>query len=523
MDYKTLWDNDVILDLLLSRTNENPYIFEIEKYILNYKLPIYISSSQLSSIKITLSECLKNSNININDILRRFVETHDVRVLKTPSYIDIDRWYSDDDIEKELIKLTAEAFDLYILTRDEKFLEAIKDKGVHPKDFISFVSNSTENQKISMLDLTRETLYIYNKIEKNMDKVIKESNFILGPEVKQLEEKTAKYLGVKHCIGCSSGTDALVLSLRALAIKLKGKEYFDKTDEIITTPFTFAATGDAILRAGATPVFIDIDLDTYTIDTEKIKEYLKTSKNVVGIIPVHLYGHPANMDEIMQIAKEYNLFVIEDVAQAFGGMWDNKKLGSIGTTGCFSFFPSKNLGGFGDGGMVSTNDDELAEIVRMLIKHGGKDKYNVDHIGYNARLDTLQAAIILAKFDIIDDFNKKRRKIAKLYTEGLKEIEWLKTPIEKEKAYHVFHQYTILLTGKNREEIQERLKQQGISTMVYYPYPLHKMKVFISNGMKVYGSLQNSEYAAKNVLSLPIEPLYDEKTIYKVIEKLSDM
>jgi dTDP-4-amino-4,6-dideoxygalactose transaminase len=523
MYYKILWDNDVILDLLSSRTDENPYIFEIEKYILNYKIPIYISSSQLSIIKITLSECLKNSNININDILRRFVETYDVRVLKTPSYIDIYKWYSDDDIEKELIKLTAEAFDLYILTRDEKFLETVKDKGVHPKDFVYFISNSTVNQKINMLDLTRETLYIYHKIEKNMDKVIKESNFILGSEVKQLEEKTAKYLGVKHCIGCSSGTDALVLSLRALAIKLKEKEYFDKTDEIITTPFTFTATGDAILRAGATPVFIDIDLDTYTIDTEKIKEYLKTSKNVIGIIPVHLYGHPANMDEIVRIAKENNLFVIEDVAQAFGGMWDNKKLGSIGTAGCFSFFPSKNLGGFGDGGMVSTNDDDLAEIVRMLIKHGGKDKYNVDHIGYNARLDTLQAAIILAKFDIIDDFNKKRRNIAKLYTEGLKEIEWLKTPIEKEKAYHVFHQYTILLTGKSRDEVQERLKQQGISTMVYYPYPLHKMKVFISNGMKVYGSLQNSEYAAKNVLSLPIEPLYDEKTIYKIIEKLREM
>jgi len=523
MDYKILWDSNVILDLLLLRTKDNPYVFEIEKYVSDNKIPIYISSSQLQNIKFTLSEHLKNANINanVNDILRRFVETHDVRVLKTPSYIDIDKLYSDDDIENELIRLTAETFDLYILTRDEKFLETVKKKGIHPKDFISFISNGNEKQKINMLDLTRETLYIYHKIEKNMDKVIKESNFILGPEVKQLEEKTANYLGVKHCIGCSSGTDALVLSLRALAIKLKGKEYFDKTDEIITTPFTFTATGDAILRAAATPVFIDIDLDTYTIDTSKIKEYLKTSKNVVGIIPVHLYGHPANMDEIMQIAKEYNLFVIEDVAQAFGGMWDNKKLGSIGTTGCFSFFPSKNLGGFSDGGMVSTNDDELAEVIRMLIKHGGKDKYNVDHMGYNARLDTLQAAIILAKFDIIDDFNERRRKIAKLYTETLKEIQWLKTPIEKEKAYHVFHQYTILLKNKNREELQEKLKQKGISTMIYYPYPLHKMKVFINNGMKVYGDLQNSEFAAKNVLSLPIEPLYDEEIINKVLESFN--
>ena len=161
-------------------------------------------------------------------------------------------------------------------------------------------------------------------------------------------------------------------------------------------------------------------------------------------------------------------------------------------------------------------------VLCIMERKWGKDKYNVDHIGYNARLDTLQAAIILAKFDIIDDFNERRRKIAKLYTEGLKEIKWLKTPIEKEKAYHVFHQYTILLTGKNREDVQERLKQQGISTMVYYPYPLHKMKVFINNGMKVYGNLQNSEYTAKNVLSLPIEPLYDEKVVYNVLEGLSE-
>ena len=294
-------------------------------------------------------------------------------------------------------------------------------------------------KQIPMLDLQLEYQYMKSDIDTAIKKCLDHQKWILGPEVEELENKIAAYLGVKHCIGASSGTEALVLSLRALAIKLKGQEYFDKTDEIITTPFTFTATGDAILRAGTTPVFVDIDPTTYNIDPANIWKYLtqnsklqtRNSANVVGIIPVHLYGQPCNMDEIMKIAKEYNLFVLEDVAQAFGGAWNGstgpalslskgspQKLGSVGTTGAFSFFPSKNLGGFGDGGMVSTNDDELAELMRMLLKHGGKDKYNVDHIGYNARLDTLQAAILLAKFKYIDEFNEKRRRIAEIYNYG---------------------------------------------------------------------------------------------------------
>ena len=255
--------------------------------------------------------------------------------------------------------------------------------------------------------------------------------------MKELEDKIAEYLGVRHCIGVSSGTDALVLSLRALAIKLKGQEYFDRNDKIITTPFTFTATGDAILRAGATPVFVDIDPATYNIDPAKIRESLahrqtpiaSRPSNVVGILPVHLYGQACNMDEIMAIAKKHNLFVLEDVAQAFGGMWQGKKLGSMGDLSAFSFFPSKNLGAFGDGGMVSTDDQELARLVIMLLKHGGKDKYNVDHIGYNARLDTLQAAVLLAKFKYVDEFNDRRRKIAGLYNEGLKGLDGLALPI----------------------------------------------------------------------------------------------
>ncbi len=376
-----------------------------------------------------------------------------------------------------------------------------------------------EMKSVPMLDLKLEYDYMKKDIDAAIARCLEHQKWIFGPEVRELEQSIAKYLDVKHCIGASSGTEALVLSLRALAIKLKGREYFDKTDEIITTPFTFTATGDAILRAGATPVFVDIDPVTYNIDPWQIRHALSSmpsAKNVVGIIPVHLYGQACNMDEIMSIAKERNLFVIEDIAQAFGGGWKNKKLGAFGSTGCFSFFPSKNLGGFGDGGMVSTNDDEIADLVRMLLKHGGKDKYNVDHIGYNARLDTLQAAILLAKFKHIDEFNSKRKKIASYYSERLKNITNISIPTHTANADHVFHQYTLRVEGGKRDALQKFLKEKGIDSMVYYPVPLHKMKVF-DNRFKTGSELNASEQAVNEVLSLPIEPLQaDEVTSYVI-------
>lgn len=377
---------------------------------------------------------------------------------------------------------------------------------------------------IPMLDLHAEYLYMKSDIDVALSRCLEHQKWILGPEVKELEDKIAGYLGVKHCIGVSSGTEALVLSLRALAIKTKGKEYFDREDGIITTPFTFTATGDAILRAGATPVFVDIDPVTYNIDTVKIREYLaEISNKIVGIIPVHLYGQACEMDKIMATAKEHNLFVVEDVAQAFGGKWKGKSLGSIGTSGAFSFFPSKNLGGFGDGGMVSTNEDEIAGLVRMLLKHGGKDKYNVDHIGYNARLDTIQAAVLLAKFKYIDEFNERRRKIADMYTKGLSSVKDLVLPVTHHPlpitdSYHVYHQYTI--RTERRDELQAHLKEKGISTMVYYPFPLHRMNVFGEGMGKIFGNLINAESACRSVLSLPIEPLQSREDTDLIISSV---
>lgn len=389
--------------------------------------------------------------------------------------------------------------------------------------------------QIPMLDLLAEYEYMKADIDAAIAKCLGHQKWILGPEVKELEQKIAAYLGVKHCIGCASGTEALVLSLRALAIQRKGQEYFDRTDEIITTPFTFTATGDAILRSGGTPVFVDIDPLTYNIDISEMREYVTSrasrltphESRVVGILPVHLYGQSCDMSAIQDTAREHGLFVVEDVAQAFGGMWENRKLGSVGNAGAFSFFPSKNLGGFGDGGMVSTSDDETAELVRMLLKHGGRDKYNVDHIGYNARLDTLQAAVLLAKFKYIDEFNDRRRKIAALYNKGLGGIAGLVLPDADTLSplvdmYHVYHQYTVRILNGKRDALQKHLQEKGVSTMVYYPFPLHKMKVFGEGRAKVHGELVHSERACAEVLSLPVEPLMGEDAAAHIIQHIHE-
>lgn len=368
-----------------------------------------------------------------------------------------------------------------------------------------------------MLDLRREYEYMKRDIDLSLEKCLGHQKWILGPEIEELENKLAAYLGVKHCVGVSSGTEALVISLRALAIKMKDEEYFSKEEVIITTPFTFTATGDAILRSGATPVFVDIDMATYNIDVNKIKGCLNSTSNVIGIIPVHLYGMACRMDKIMSMAKEHNLFVLEDVAQAFGGMWNGQKLGAIGTVGAFSFFPSKNLGCFGDGGMIATNDDKIAEIGRMLLKHGGKDKYDVMHIGYNARLDTIQAAVLLAKLKYVDEFNVHRNKIAEIYNEELKGMEGLSLPVFDVKC--VYHQYTVRTS--RRKDLQTYLKEKGISTMIYYPVPLHRQRLFHKNS-QILKNLDRSEIASSEVLSLPIGPCQTEEDTMYVASVIKD-
>lgn len=366
-------------------------------------------------------------------------------------------------------------------------------------------------KEISIINLQTQYKHIKKDIDKVIQKCLKHQQWILGPQVRELEEKIAQYLCVKHCISVASGSDALLLSLRALAIKLKKREFFNPDEKIITSPLTFTATGNAILKSGASPIFVDIDPTTYNLDTNKLEECFKKNSNVIGVIPVHLYGQACNMDRIKNLSQKYNLFVLEDVAQAFGGKWKNKKLGSLGDLGAFSFFPSKNLGGFGDGGMVATNSDELAQLIKILTKQGGENKNNAIHIGYNSRLDTLQAAVLLTKLKYVDSFNAKRRKITEMYNDRLSNIKNIATPhVPNKNCYHVYHQYTLRVLNNKRNALQKHLENNHIQTMIYYPIPLHKMKTFSG---KPQQALPEAERACREILSLPIDPFLRDKEI----------
>jgi len=373
--------------------------------------------------------------------------------------------------------------------------------------------------KVPLLDLKRQYAHMKVEIDDAIARVLEHQQWILGPEVAEFEAAMARYLGVLHAVGVASGTDALVLALRALALQRKGKEFFDRDDEIITTPFTFVATADAILHAGATPVFADIDPATFNIDPQRVEAAV--TPKTVGIIPVHLYGQPCEMERILDTARRHGLFVLEDVAQALGAEYRDRKAGSIGDIAAFSFFPSKNLAAFGDAGLVATADDGLAEWVRRLRKHGGKDKYNVDVLGYNSRLDTLQAAILLARLPHLDDFNCRRRQLARTYSESLNDCRGICVPMEARDRTHVFHQYTLRISGVRREALQIHLKRCGIDTAVYYPVPLHRMRL-LEGRCRSNGILREAELASSEVFSIPIEPLIAESEFEYVISSVKE-
>lgn len=346
--------------------------------------------------------------------------------------------------------------------------------------------------KITSLDLKRQYESIREEINKAVLEVIASQSFILGPYVESFERNIAKFCNVKHSIGVSSGTDAILLALMACGIK--------SGDEVITTPFTFFATAGSIVRLGAVPVFVDIDPFTYNIDGNKIASAV--NKRTKAILPVHLYGQCADMDVILKIAHANGLMVIEDAAQAIGSIYNRKKAGSLGNIGCFSFYPSKNLGGYGDGGLVTTNDDELAEFIKLLRVHGSKPKYYHSYIGINGRLDAIQAAVLSVKLKYLEGWSEKRRSAASYYNGQLERLP-IKLPKTAPYNTHIFHQY-VIATPK-RDDLMEYLKQHGIETVIYYPVPLHLQKCFEHLGYKK-GDLPESERASHETLALPIFP-----------------
>ncbi|OZM57484.1 erythromycin biosynthesis sensory transduction protein eryC1 [Lottiidibacillus patelloidae] len=363
--------------------------------------------------------------------------------------------------------------------------------------------------EIPPFTLESEIEELKTEINSAINNVLQSGQFIMGKNVKMLEKEIASYLGTKHAVAVNSGTDALVIALQAAGIK--------KGDEVITTPFTFFATAEAIHAIGAQPIFVDIDEKTFNINPNEIESVI-TSKTT-AILPVHLYGQSANMTEIMTIAYKHKLKVIEDVAQAFGATYKGKKLGSIGEAGCLSFFPTKNLGCYGDGGMIVTNNDELAEKAAMLRSHGSKEKYHHEMLGYNSRLDEIQAAILRVKLPYIDKWNNARRSVALNYQKLLGHINEITLPYEDDDCYHVYHQYTTKISNEKRDIVKDYLTKSNIGSMIYYPIPVHQLNIYSNNKKMII----NSEKLTKEVLSLPIWPqmTYDKQVF--IAEKLQEV
>lgn len=364
---------------------------------------------------------------------------------------------------------------------------------------------------IPLIDLKAQYEEIKKEIQEAISKVLEKQNFILGENVEKLEEEIARYCNVKYAVGVASGTDALILSLVSLGIK--------EGNEVITTPFTFFATAEAISKVRAKPVFVDIDERTFNINPELIEE--KITEKTRAIIPVHLFGQMADMKKINEIARKYNLKVIEDAAQAIGAEQKIKdsfeKAGSLSDAGCFSFFPSKNLGGYGDGGMVVTNNLEIAEKIKLLRVHGSRKKYIHQIIGYNSRLDEIQAAILRVKLKYLDKWNKKRRENAAIYNSLLK--DFLEIPYCEDFNRHTYHLYTVKC--EKRDGLQQHLKNYNINTGIYYPLSLHLQEAYKSLGYKK-GDFKISEKMQDLVLSLPMYPELKTEQIEFICEKIKE-
>ncbi len=362
-------------------------------------------------------------------------------------------------------------------------------------------------KKIQMVDLRSQYLKIKDEIDAGIQEVIDSCAFVNGPAVHNFQSDLEKYLGVKHVIPCANGTDALQVSMMALGLK--------PGDEVITTSFTFIATAEVIALLGLTPVLVDVEADTFNIDPEAVRKAI--TPKTKAIVPVHLFGQCANMEALQEIADQHDLFIIEDACQAIGADYifkdgSRKKAGTIGNIGCTSFFPSKNLGCYGDGGAIFTNDDTLADEMRSVVNHGMKVRYYHDIIGVNSRLDSIQAAVLKVKLQYLDDYARERNRAAKYYNDAFKDYPQLKTPTTWEQTTHVFHQYTLVTDGIDRNALQKYLMDRDIPAMIYYPVPLHMQKAYLDPRYKE-GDFPVTEMLSERVLSLPMSTELDEEQL----------
>jgi dTDP-4-amino-4,6-dideoxygalactose transaminase len=366
--------------------------------------------------------------------------------------------------------------------------------------------------EVPLIDLRAQNSKLREEATEKFLRVFDSGSYILGEEVEKFEKNVAAYLGSKHGIGVSSGTDAILVALMALGV--------GKGDEVICPSFTFFATGGCVARLGATPVFGDIDPDNFNILPDEIRK--KISKKTKAILPVHLFGQTAPMEEIMAIADEFALGVVEDCAQSFGAKRGGRQSGTFGTAGCFSFFPTKNLGGFGDGGFVCTNDDDLAEKIRILRMHGMKPRYFHRYIGGNFRIDEMQAALLNVKLPHVDGYIERRRLNASIYLEELDSVPGIVLPRECAKNFHTWNQFTVRILGGRRDEVLRQLKDRSIGSNIYYPLPLDAQECFREFG-DGKNFTKNAQIVAAEVLSLPIYPELEREQILRVADAIREI
>ncbi len=365
--------------------------------------------------------------------------------------------------------------------------------------------------KVPFIDLQAHHRNISIKLLKKIEQIFYNADFVLGRNVTFFEKKFAEYCGVNYCIGVNSGTDAIFLALKSLDL--------NRGDEVITAANTFVATVEAIKAAGCRPILVDILPDTYNLNPDEIKK--KITKKTRVIMPVHLYGQPVDMDPVLEVAKEYNLFVIEDAAQAHGAMYKGKKVGSLGDVACFSFYPTKNLGACGDAGAIVTNNEKIASKLKKLRNHGGIVKYQHDFSGYNSRLDSIQAAILTTKLEYLDQWNRKRQENAEVYNKLLKNVSEITTPKVDINVTHVYHLYVIKLEIGSRDQLRKYLKDKGIITEIHYPRPIHFIKAFRYLGYKE-GDFPIAEECAKKIISLPMYPSLRHEQIEYVVQEIKN-
>lgn len=374
----------------------------------------------------------------------------------------------------------------------------------------SAISNhqSSISMNVPLLDLQAQYVSLRDDLQRAVERVMSSQRFVLGEEVRGLEASIADYCGTRHAVGCASGSDALLLALMALDVKAG--------DEVITTPFSFFATAACITRLGARPVFVDIDARSYNIDPSRVSDAITARTKV--IMPVHIYGQCAEMDPLLDLGRRHGIPVVEDAAQAIGATDKDRRAGSLGLIGCFSFYPTKNLGGAGDGGILTTSDDDVAARLRRLRAHGGANEYEHEEVGINSRLDELQAAVLRVKFPSLDKWSDERAQKAARYSELLAQADLsfpLVTPQVRDDGRHIFHQYVLRVPG-NRDALMKHLQQHGIGTKVYYPIPLHLQQCFNYLGYKA-GDFPEAESAARDTFALPAYPeLTDEQQVYVV-------